>query len=51
MDPHQLSSVYLVPDLFRRHIVFLDAIEPANVEFYLAIIKLEATVIVEHGLW
>ena len=50
MDPHQVFGVYLVPDLFRGHVVFPDAIDLANVEFYLAIIGLEEAIMVEHGL-
>ena len=45
MDPPpQIPGVYLVPDLFGGHLIFLDAVDPANVEFYLAMIGLEATV-------
>ena len=40
-------GAYLVPDLFRRYLGFLDAIESANVGLYLVMIRLEAAVIME----
>ena len=40
-----------MPDLFGGHLIFPDAVEPANVGLYLAMIGLEAAIFVEHGLW
>ena len=40
-----------MPNLFGGHLLFPDAIELANVELYLAMIGLEAAIIVEQGLW
>ena len=41
----------MVLDIYRRHIISLDATKPTNVGLYIVVINLEATVIVEHDLW
>ena len=40
-----------MPDLFGRHLIFPDAVEPANVCLYLAMIGLAVAIFVKHGLW
>ena len=51
MDQPQVPGAYITQDKFRGHFIFPDAIKPANVGLYIAIIDLEATVIVEDDLW
>ena len=52
MDPPpQIPDAYLVPDLFGGHLIFPNAVEPANVGLHLAMIGLVATIFVEHCLW
>ena len=52
MDPPpQIRGAYLVPDCYGEHLMFPDAMEPTNVGLYLAMIRLEAAIFVEHGLW